>query len=130
MLEVLICKLTHNVLEIKDVSTISTDICAVKVLCLQIWSFLVWKSVSVRESCRYKIKYWKISKRVTFWGRQKEKYLRLHQFVRYCSIHVWQKFYAIWEFYREKEAFCLGRIAYFGLLNISRLLGQLCQHQI
>ena len=44
-------------------------------------------------------------------------------------MHVWQKFYSIWEFYSEKEAFCLGRIACFGLLNISRLVRQLCQHQ-
>ena len=38
-------------------------------------------------------------------------------------------FYAILEFYREEEAFCLGRIACFGPLNISRLFGQLWQHQ-
>ena len=44
-------------------------------------------------------------------------------------MHVWQKFYSIWEFYSEKEAFCLGCIACFGLLNISRLVRQLCQHQ-
>ena len=44
-------------------------------------------------------------------------------------MHVWQKFYAIWESYSEEEAFCLGRIACFGLLNISRLVRQLCQHQ-
>ena len=29
----------------------------------------------------------------------------------------------------EEEAFYLGRIACFGLLNISRLFRQLCQHQ-
>ena len=34
-------------------------------------------------------------------------------------------FYAILELYREEEAFCLGRIACFGPLNISRLFGQL-----
>ena len=44
-------------------------------------------------------------------------------------MHVWQKFYSIWESYSEEEAFCLGRIACFGLLNISRLVRQLCQHQ-
>ena len=44
-------------------------------------------------------------------------------------MHVWQKFYAIWESFSEEEAFCLGRIACFGLLNISRLVRQLCQHQ-
>ena len=44
-------------------------------------------------------------------------------------MHVWQKFYSIWEFYSEKEAFCLGRIACFGLLNISRPFRQLCQRQ-
>ena len=38
-------------------------------------------------------------------------------------------FYAILELYREEEAFCLGRIACFGPLNISRLFGQLRQHQ-
>ena len=34
-------------------------------------------------------------------------------------------FYAILELYREEEAFCLGRIACFGPLNISRLFGHL-----
>ena len=34
-------------------------------------------------------------------------------------------FYAMLELYREEEAFCLGRIACFGPLNISRLFGQL-----
>ena len=34
-------------------------------------------------------------------------------------------FYATLELYREEEAFCLGRIACFGPLNISRLFGQL-----
>ena len=33
-------------------------------------------------------------------------------------------FYAILELYREEEAFCLGRIACFGPLNISRLFGR------
>ena len=39
-------------------------------------------------------------------------------------------FYAILELYREfeEEAFCLGRIACFGPLNISRLFGQF-EHQ-
>ena len=40
-----------------------------------------------------------------------------------------RNFCAIWEFYRDREAFCLGRIACFDLLNISRLFRQLCQHQ-
>ena len=33
-------------------------------------------------------------------------------------------FYAILELYSEEEAFCLGRIACFGPLNISRLFGR------
>ena len=40
-----------------------------------------------------------------------------------------RNFYAIWEFYREEEAFCLGHIACFGLLNILSLFTQLYQHQ-
>ena len=59
----------------------------------------------------------------------KGKHLRWHIFSPYCSVRVWQKLYAIWEFYGEEEAFCLSRIACFGPLNISRSFKQLCQHQ-
>ena len=75
------------------------------------------------------MEFWKILQTDNFLRPPKGKYLRKHIFVPYCSVHVWQKFYAIWEFYIEEETFCLGRVACFGLLNISRLFRQLCQHQ-
>ena len=74
-------------------------------------------------------KFWKICKRITLWGCQKESIYANTFFSPYCSVRVWQKFYAIWEFYGEEEAFCLSRIACFGPLNISRPFRQLCQHQ-
>ena len=46
-------------------------------------------------------------------------------FVPHCSIHIRRKFYAILEFYREEEAFCLSRMACFGPLDNSRLFGKL-----
>ena len=54
-----------------------------------------------------------------FWGHHEES------FVPHCSIHSRRKFYAILEFYREEEAFCLSRIACFGPLDHSRLFVQL-----
>ena len=57
--------------------------------------------------------------RETFGGHQRKI------FVPHCSIQIRRKFYAILEFYREEEAFCLRRIACFGPLDNSRLFGQL-----
>ena len=55
-----------------------------------------------------------------FLGHQEEMFLFL--IVQYI---FGGNFYAIVELYREEEAFCLGRIACFGPLNISRIFGQL-----
>ena len=57
--------------------------------------------------------------RETFGGHQRKI------FVPHCSVHIRRKFYAILEFYREEEAFCLRRMACFGPLDNSRLFGQL-----
>ena len=46
-------------------------------------------------------------------------------FVPHCSLQIRRKFYAILEFYREEQAFCLSRMACFGPLDNSRLFGQL-----
>ena len=55
-----------------------------------------------------------------FWGPPRGKFLSL--IVQYI---FGGNFYAILEFYREEEAFCLSRIAFFGPLDNSRLFGQL-----
>ena len=57
--------------------------------------------------------------RETFGGHQRKI------FVPHCSVHIRRKFYAILEFYREEEAFCLRRIACFGPLDNLRLFGKL-----
>ena len=57
--------------------------------------------------------------RETFGGHQRKI------FVPHCSVHIRRKFYAILEFYRQEEAFCLSRIACFGPLDHSRLFGKL-----
>ena len=115
------------------------EICVVQVL-----SFCTWKhckfghfwyrshirqerAVSTRRPV--KVEFWKICKRITFWGRPKES-IYASTFLSLIVQHLFgRNFYAIWEFYRDREAFCLGRIACFNLLNISRLFRQLCQHQ-
>ena len=55
-----------------------------------------------------------------FWGPPRGKFLSL--IVQYI---FGGNFYAILEFYREEEAFCLSRMACFGPLDNSRLFGQL-----
>ena len=100
------------------------DICAEKVL-----SYLHLKERAVSTLRPVKVEFWKICKRVTFWGRQKES-IYANTFLSFTVEYMFgRSFYAIWEFYREEEAFCLGRTACFGLLNISRLFRKLCQCQ-
>ena len=116
------------------------DICVVKVLSFCTWKYckfgqFLYESHIRQERAvgiRGRIPIFEVLKNLQADNSlrlPKGKHLRWHIFSPYCSVRVWQKLYAIWEFYGEEEAFCLSRIACFGPLNISRSFKQLCQHQ-